>query len=281
MISAISDTANWVAWYRSLETSRPDPLFRDPFAESLAGTRGKAIAQRMRGLRDSAGIVAVRTMLIDQIIADCVAHRGIDTVLNLACGFDTRPFRLDLPARLRWFDVDGPTIISQKQAVLEGASPRCAWQTLVADLADATARREALNRALQGAERALVLTEGLLLYLHESQVRELATDLAAQPACTVWITDLLSAQGRHRADQIFKGAFADSQISVQFGPVDGAGFFSQLGFAEVDARSTIQEAYKLRRLPLLYHWIFTLAQLSQRARATLVGSSRVVCMERR
>ena len=33
----ISDTAHWVAFYRALESERPDALFRDPFARPLAG----------------------------------------------------------------------------------------------------------------------------------------------------------------------------------------------------------------------------------------------------
>ena len=36
----ISDTARWVAYFRARETQRPDALFRDPFAERLAGERG-------------------------------------------------------------------------------------------------------------------------------------------------------------------------------------------------------------------------------------------------
>ncbi len=36
----ISDTAQWVAWYRALESERPDAWFRDPLARRLAGVRG-------------------------------------------------------------------------------------------------------------------------------------------------------------------------------------------------------------------------------------------------
>ena len=40
----ISDTAHWVAFYRALESERPDALFHDPFARRLAGVRGARIA---------------------------------------------------------------------------------------------------------------------------------------------------------------------------------------------------------------------------------------------
>jgi O-methyltransferase involved in polyketide biosynthesis len=41
----ISDTAHWVAFYRALESERPDALFRDPFARRLAGERGARITE--------------------------------------------------------------------------------------------------------------------------------------------------------------------------------------------------------------------------------------------
>ena len=43
----ISDTARWVAYFRARETQRPDALFRDPFAERLAGERGFEIANTL------------------------------------------------------------------------------------------------------------------------------------------------------------------------------------------------------------------------------------------
>ena len=31
-VRGVSDTARWVAYFRALETQRPDALFRDPYA---------------------------------------------------------------------------------------------------------------------------------------------------------------------------------------------------------------------------------------------------------
>ena len=281
MISSISETANWVAWYRALESARPEPLFQDPWAAALAGDRGRAIAADMRGLRDGAGIVAARTALIDRMVADAVTRDRVDTVLNLACGFDTRAFRLDLPKHLRWFDVDGAHVIERKRAVLEGASPTCSWHPLVADLAEAGPRREALQLATNGAQRALVVTEGLLLYLHPEQVAALATDLNAQPAVAAWITDLLSAEGQRRAAKIYETPFAGADIAVRFGVDDTEEFFSPHGFAEVESQSTTREAHERQRLSRLYTWIFAVMQLSASGRDRMERSSRVVRLKRR
>ena len=40
-----------------------------------------------------------------------------------------------------------------------------------------------------GSKRALILAEGLLIYLSSEQVGELATDLHAQPSFERWVID--------------------------------------------------------------------------------------------
>ncbi|HEY2739416.1 MAG TPA: class I SAM-dependent methyltransferase, partial [Thermoanaerobaculia bacterium] len=47
-IDNVSDTARWVAVYRAMETARPDAIFRDPFADRLAGERGHQILDEMK-----------------------------------------------------------------------------------------------------------------------------------------------------------------------------------------------------------------------------------------
>src|SRR5512132_2375450 len=85
----ISDTANWVAVYRALESERPDAHFRDPFARRLAGERGERIARDAEfAVRNSWSFVA-RTMLFDRFISEAVAG-GADMVVSLAAGLDAR-----------------------------------------------------------------------------------------------------------------------------------------------------------------------------------------------
>ena len=48
LIDNVSDTARWVAYYRAMETARPDAIFRDLFAERLAGEKGLQIVNTMK-----------------------------------------------------------------------------------------------------------------------------------------------------------------------------------------------------------------------------------------
>src|SRR6267143_6553964 len=101
----ISDTARWVAIYRAMESERPDALFHDPYARRLAGPRGEEIVRHMPKGRAMAWPMIVRTAVMDELIARAVERDGVHTVVNLAAGLDTRPYRLALPAKLRWVDV--------------------------------------------------------------------------------------------------------------------------------------------------------------------------------
>src|SRR5947207_640433 len=95
-IEHISDTARWVAEYRAMETDRPDAIFRDPYARRLAGPLGAEIANSNSFRQRMAWVIIVRTAVLDEVVRNCVKD-GADLVVNLACGLDTRPWRMDLP----------------------------------------------------------------------------------------------------------------------------------------------------------------------------------------
>ena len=58
-----------------------------------------------------------RTYAFDQFITKQVAD-GVDMVVNLAAGLDARPYRMDLPAALKWIEVDLPELLSYKEEIL-------------------------------------------------------------------------------------------------------------------------------------------------------------------
>jgi methyltransferase (TIGR00027 family) len=121
LILNVSDTARWVAEYRAVESARSDALFRDPHAARLAGERGRAIA---RTASVYGWPVVVRTKNIDDLVLESI-DQGCDLVLCLAAGFDTRPYRLALPAKLRWVEADLPAITDEKEALLANEKPNC------------------------------------------------------------------------------------------------------------------------------------------------------------
>lgn len=246
LIHSVSDTAFMVATYRAMETERPDALFQDPLAGKLSGTRGRKIVERL-SKRTFLGqwFVAVRTRIIDALIDSALAD-GVDTVLNLGAGLDTRPYRMDLPHGLRWIEVDYPSIIELKESRLNGETPRCRLERVRLDLADAPQRRALLDRVAANSERALVLTEGVIPYLSTDEVALLADDLSAQRAFRYWIVDYLSAASRRYRKRMGRG-MAMKNAPFRFEPDDYFGFFHRHGWAEKEVRYISDEARKLNR----------------------------------
>ena len=253
LISNVSDTARWIAAYRADESARGDALFHDPLADRLAGERGRAIAAAAPPV---SWALVTRIKLIDDMVLTAISE-GADRVLNLAAGLDTRPYRLDLPQDLRWIEADLPALIAEKEHLLADQTPRCQLTRTAVDLADTASRDAFLTEALAGATTALVLTEGLLMYLTENDVAALSQSLA-RPEIAWWVFDLwgpgLKKWMTKKAGALVRNA------PFTFAPDNGIAYFENRGWRTVHMDSVLPAANSFNRLPL---WLRLPARLPQ------------------
>lgn len=181
--TSVGSTAVMVAAARAVETERPDPLIRDPYARLLVSNAGAGvlweamldpeIAAKVEALdEDSAahlhhmrGYQAVRTHFFDTFFTDAVAA-GIRQIVILASGLDSRAYRLDWPAGTTVYELDQPEVLAYKSTTLaeNGVSPSADRREVAIDL------RQDWPAALRAAgfdptQRTAWLAEGLLMYL--------------------------------------------------------------------------------------------------------------------
>lgn len=246
-IEHVSDTARWVAVYRAMETERPDAIFKDPFARRLSGERGQAIVDGMKMGRRMAWAMIVRTKVFDEVILDLIRREKVDLVINLACGLDARAWRLDVPKDLRWVDVDFPVMIDYKTQILKDEQPVCRYEAIATDLTDDAARSALVAKLGAGAQRVMVLSEGLLIYLTPAQVSTLARDLHSQPSFRWWLIDLASPQLLQRMNKMWGAGVASGNAPFQFAPEESSGFFLPLGWKELRYFGQMDEARRLNR----------------------------------
>jgi methyltransferase (TIGR00027 family) len=258
LIQHISDTALLAAVYRARESERPDALFHDPFARQLAGSRGEQIAAGLPFSNRHTWSWVTRTYLFDQFLAAQI-EQGIDLVLNLAAGLDARPYRLALPPALQWMEVDLPGIITYKEELLLGQRPGCIVDRRALDLADVPARRELFQELSGKANRVLILSEGLLVYLTAEQVAGLAQDLAGAAHFDRWLLDLASP-GLLRMLQKNMGSLTQGGASLKFAPAEGTDFFARHGWNRIEVRGLLKTAGSLGRLSL---WLRLLSLLPE------------------
>ena len=190
-ITHVSDTALMVAACRAHETEQEDAFVRDPFAARLAGERGPAI---LRELLHSAVLrlgLAIRTRFVDELLLEALSVYPVTTVLSVGCGLDTRPWRLSVPSNLRWIEIDFADVLDYKDRLMSGEKPSCIRERLTIDLNDSERRRAMYGVA--GSAPALMITEGLLLYLPAATVEALAAESWNQSGVAHWISDVTTS----------------------------------------------------------------------------------------
>jgi methyltransferase (TIGR00027 family) len=155
-------------------------LFNDPFALSLLpfgwrvffrlvylpGLRGVILSLRERRMPGSLGSILCRTRYIDDILKRLL-DEGIDQVVILGAGFDSRAYRIDGMNQVRVFEIDLPGTRKLKQMRLEqvlGAVPENV--TLIGIDFDKQNLDEGLNAAgFQEGTRTLFIWEGVTQYI--------------------------------------------------------------------------------------------------------------------
>ena len=187
-----------------------------------------------------------RTKIIDDAIAEAIAD-GCDRVLNLAAGLDTRPYRLDLPADFPWIEADLPELLAEKTQLLADQTPRCRLTRSAVDLADPAARNAFFDEALDGATKALVLTEGLLMYLEDRDVKALS-DAITRPEVAWWMFDFGGPGLKRLMNKKMAGMLQNAPFI--FAPDNGLAYFEDLGWRVIESEWLMAAANRFRRLPI-------------------------------
>jgi methyltransferase (TIGR00027 family) len=172
-----------VALFRALETARPPGrrLFADALAASFL-TRplraGVAVAAlpvvgglvpalidwRWPGPRPSA---IARTRILDDAVERALA-RGLDQLVLLGAGYDSRPYRIEGAGAVHVFGVDLPATQAAKRAALGAAPAHVRFVPLDFD-------RDPLGAAMERAglvagARTFIVWEGVVAYLEPAAV---------------------------------------------------------------------------------------------------------------
>jgi methyltransferase (TIGR00027 family) len=183
MRQAVSRTAALVALYRAIESSRSATtrLFEDPFAPAFLGRRfrwalrlsrlpvvGAAVPWSVIDGHWSGprGTVAVRTRYIDDVLGRALGA-GVDQVVILGAGFDSRAYRIPGIEQTRVFEVDHPATQAKKKDVVTrrfGTLP--SHVTLVRiDFSTSTLDMVMRDSGYRNEARTFFICEGVTHYL--------------------------------------------------------------------------------------------------------------------
>ncbi|MEW6496491.1 MAG: SAM-dependent methyltransferase [Cyanobacteriota bacterium] len=176
--NSVSRTSLRMAAKRAIETERPDRLFEDPFAAQLAASEIPTLLERwkkqdgddaqLKAIRTR--FVAVRTRFFDDFLMSVVSE--VPQVVLLGAGMDTRAFRLPWPVGTQLYEVDRPEVIQSKDSILKDTPAQCHRFAIAADLRQPWYKL-LVNQGYRADIPSIWLMEGLLMYLNQSQVKDL------------------------------------------------------------------------------------------------------------
>jgi O-methyltransferase involved in polyketide biosynthesis len=150
------------------ESRRATPILSDPKAEEIL----KQVNYDFRKLRvpvQSRTTLAMRAKKLDDFArAYLAAAPAQPLVLHLGCGLDSRILRVGSPP-VPWYDLDYPDVIElRRQFYAETAT----YHLLGSSVTD-----YAWMEAVPAGRAAMIVAEGLLMYLRPDDVRELVVRL--------------------------------------------------------------------------------------------------------
>ncbi len=158
---------------RAMQSRWAKPILPDPWAEeavrhidfdfgNLYAYRG-LYGRMVSGL--GCTVVATRAATFDLLTTRYLADHPDATVLHLGCGLDSRVFRVDPPASVHWFDVDYPDVVEVRRRLFPD---RPSYHLVGMSLEDLRWLND-----VAGDRPALVVAEGVLMYLTEDNVKAL------------------------------------------------------------------------------------------------------------
>jgi O-methyltransferase involved in polyketide biosynthesis len=152
-----------------------NPLFNDEYARRIVDGVQYDFGQ-LKIPEKTAVTLRIRAKQLDAYTHRFLSAHPDGIILHLGCGLDSRCLRVPHPLAL-WFDLDMPDVIELRRAFYTETESYVMIASSVTDLAW-------IERIPAESRPVFVVAEGLLMYLHESNVRELILRLHDRfPGC--------------------------------------------------------------------------------------------------
>ncbi len=186
----LTSSAELIAGVRASENGQ---LYDDPYSAAMAGQHGLALAKRFcERSPQLGGMVAARTWHLDAAIANFVASGGRDIVV-VGVGWDMRPFRLALPDGMRFYELDFPTTLVERERRLTEHNlvvpPGISCKQIPIDLRTMNVA-DVLAEQLPSDVPVFVAWEGMSMYFQEREVRSILAGMMpvlSHPNSLLWL----------------------------------------------------------------------------------------------
>lgn len=163
-MQGVPETMLQTLYARAAYSGKPKHKFYDAKAVEIVSKLDYDFSKAAQDSMMSSGVIA-RTILLDRMVKAFVGENPDGTVINIACGLDTRFYRVD-NGSIRWYNIDLPETIDVRRRFLNE-------QGRVSMIACSAMDSAWAERIEQGKGKTLIVIEGLTMYLRESDVKQM------------------------------------------------------------------------------------------------------------
>ncbi|MGB6208704.1 class I SAM-dependent methyltransferase [Mycobacterium sp.] len=201
-------------YLRAYESRLERPVLGDRAAAEAIDRINYDFARMHRAAQPWANqfLVALRAKQLDTWADDFLRRNPDAVVLHLGCGLDSRAFRLDVASGVSWFDVDMPGVIALRRQLYTDRT----GYTMIG----ASVTKPGWLDQIPTGRPALIVAEGLLMYLDETELRDLLQRLTDRFGTGELLADLLSPWGPRFSNSPLLSKASTSGIT-KWGTKDG------------------------------------------------------------
>lgn len=161
-INGVEETMLQTLYARSKETKKKNGKIKDNIAVKIVDSLDYDFSKAHSDKAMSYGVVA-RTIVLDNLVSKYLNEHPNTLVINLACGLDTRCYRMENKYST-WYNVDLEKTMNVRRKFLNENGP-------IYQIAKSAMDESYINDINYHGENVLVIIEGLSMYLQEEDIK--------------------------------------------------------------------------------------------------------------
>ncbi|CAM9944511.1 unnamed protein product, partial [Heterosigma akashiwo] len=177
---------------RAIENKRRDRLFEDKVSQYLAGQALEVAKQKMKTEKGYPRTrnISIRTKYFDDFLEHVSVEHGIEQIVLVGAGMDTRAFRLALAPQLKeqtlkrcFYEVDQEKVLEEKEKLMALLPRKLKLKhrrkSVYFDLTNGSFKKMLLESGFDPTMPSVWILEGLSMYLSEAQNIALLEQIAS------------------------------------------------------------------------------------------------------
>ena len=163
-VTGVPETMVQTLYARAKETKKQNAKIKDEIAVELVEKLDYDFSKADKDKAMNYGVIA-RTIVLDRMVEQYLEKHANTVVINIACGLDTRCYRMK-GKYLRWYNVDLPETMNIRKQFLIETGP-------IYQIAKSAMDDSYVDNIDYHGENVLVIIEGLTMYLCEKDIRKM------------------------------------------------------------------------------------------------------------